>query len=80
MSLSESELYEAGMSLPPDVRKHVALRLLESVEVVDDDAIEEAWTNELASRVDDFVSGKVAALPGEQVFADIAAGRAARDA
>ena len=32
MSLSESEFYEAGMSLPPDVRKHVALRLLESVD------------------------------------------------
>ena len=31
MSLSESEFYEAGMSLPPDVRRHVALRLLESV-------------------------------------------------
>lgn len=32
MSLSELEFYEAGMSLPPDVRKHVALRLLESVD------------------------------------------------
>jgi hypothetical protein len=32
MSVSESEFYEAGMSLPPDVRKHVALRLLESVD------------------------------------------------
>lgn len=32
MSLSESELYEAGMSLPPDVRKHVALQLLASVD------------------------------------------------
>ncbi len=32
MSLSESELYEAGMSLPPDLRKHVAMRLLESVD------------------------------------------------
>jgi hypothetical protein len=32
MSLTESEFYEAGMSLPPDVRKHVALRLLESVD------------------------------------------------
>jgi hypothetical protein len=31
MSVSESKIYEAGMSLPPDVRKHVALRLLESV-------------------------------------------------
>ena len=32
MSVSESEFYETGMSLPPDVRKHVALRLLESVD------------------------------------------------
>lgn len=32
MSLSELEFYKAGMSLPPDVRKHVALRLLESVD------------------------------------------------
>ena len=32
MSLSEAELYEAGMLLPPDVRKHVALRLLQSVD------------------------------------------------
>lgn len=32
MSLSEAEFFEAGMSLPPDVRKNVALRLLESVD------------------------------------------------
>ena len=35
MSLSESEFYEAGMNLPPSVRKDVALRLLESLEVAD---------------------------------------------
>ena len=44
MSLSEAELFEAGMTLPPDVRKHVALRLLESVDP--DEAfglVEESW-------------------------------------
>lgn len=80
MSLSASDFYNAGLALPPSVRKDIALRLLESVEVVDDDAIEQAWTNELSSRVDDIVSGKVTAIPGEQVFADIAARRAARKA
>ncbi len=80
MSFSASEFYEAGLALPPSVRKDIALRLLESVEVVDDDAIEEAWTNELSSRVDDIVSGKVTAVSGEQVFADIAARRAAHNA
>jgi putative addiction module component (TIGR02574 family) len=77
MSHSASELYEAVLALPPSVRKDIALRLLESVEAVDDDSIEEAWTNELASRVDDIRSGKVTTIPGEQVFADIAARRAA---
>jgi putative addiction module component (TIGR02574 family) len=80
MSLSASEFYEAGLALPASVRRDLALRLLESVEVVDDNAIDEAWSQELASRVDDMVSGKVTAIPGEQVFADIAAQRAARGA
>jgi hypothetical protein len=39
MSLSASEFYEAALVLPPSVRKDIALRLLESVEVVDDDSI-----------------------------------------
>ena len=32
MSVSESEFFATGMSLPPDVRKRAALRLLESVD------------------------------------------------
>lgn len=80
MTLSASEFFEAGLNLPPSVRKDVALRLLESVEVVDDDAVEEAWSEEIASRVDDVVSGRVETVSGEQVFAEIAARRAARSA
>lgn len=80
MSLSASEFYEAGLALPPSVRRDLALRLLESIEVVDDVSIQKAWTEELSSRVDDVVTGKVVTVPGEQVFADIAARRAARDA
>lgn len=62
------------------MRKDIALRLLESVGVVDDDSIQEAWTSELSSRVDDVRTGKVPTVPGEQVFADIAARRAAHNA
>lgn len=42
--MSESEFYEVGMSLSPEVRRHVALRLLNSVDP--DDAFDhaaEAW-------------------------------------
>lgn len=80
MSLSASEFYEAGMSLPPSVRKDLALRLLESLEVADQESVDEAWTDEIGSRVDDIVSGKVQMIPGEQVFAELAARRAVRQA
>ena len=73
MSLSAAEFYEAGMSLPPAVRKDVALRLLESLEVVDQETVDEAWTAEVSSRVDEIVSGRAELIPGEQVFAELAA-------
>ena len=80
MSLSASEFYEAGLALPPSVRKDVALRLLESIEVADQDSVDEAWTEEIGSRVDDIVSGKVETIPHEEVLAHLAERRAARQA
>ncbi|WP_292604267.1 addiction module protein [Nocardioides sp. REDSEA-S30_B4] len=80
MSLSASEFYEAGMNLPPSVRKDVALRLLESLEVSDDDSIDEAWTVEIGSRIDDILSGKVETIPHAEVVARMAERRAARHA
>jgi putative addiction module component (TIGR02574 family) len=78
MSLSASEFYEAGLNLPPSVRKDVALRLLESIEVADQESVDEAWTAEIGSRVDDILSGNVKTIPGEEVFAHLADRRAAR--
>jgi len=78
MTLTASEFYEAGLALPPSVRKDVALRLLESVEAVDQETIDQAWTDEISTRVDGVLSGKVETIPGEQVFAELAERRAAR--
>jgi putative addiction module component (TIGR02574 family) len=80
MPLSASEFYEAGMALPPSVRKDLALRLLESIEVADQESVDDAWTVEIGSRMDDILSGKVKTIPGEQVFAELAERRAARQA
>lgn len=80
MSLSASEFYEAGLALPPSVRKDVALRLLESIGVADQESVDDAWTSEIASRVDDILDGTVEMIPGEQVFAELAERRAARQA
>lgn len=68
------------MSLPPSVRKDVALRLLESLEVSDDELVDEAWTAELSSRIDDIRSGKVETIPHDVVLARLAEHRAARHA
>jgi putative addiction module component (TIGR02574 family) len=80
MTLSAREFYEAGLALSPSVRKDVALRLLESVEVVDQETIDQAWTDEISTRVDDIVNGRVETIPGEQVLAKLAERRAARQA
>lgn len=80
MSLSASEFYEAGMNLPPSVRKDLALRLLESLEVSDDASVEEAWTAEIGSRIDDILSGKVQTIPHAEVKARMAERRVARHA
>ena len=78
--MGASELYEAGMALPPSVRKDVAMRLLDSVEDASEDAVDETWNAEIRSRVDDIVSGNVETVPGEQVFAELAERRAERAA
>ena len=80
MSPSESEYYELGMSLPPSVRREVALRLLESTEATADEAVDDAWSSEIMSRIDDIRSGRVKTIAGEQVLANLAARRAARHA
>lgn len=80
MSLSESELYEAGMSLPPDVRKHVALRLLESVDPHEAlDLASESWLRtEAAAAYDALKAVPSQAIPAEDIRAGFEAKWAAR--
>lgn len=80
MALSASEFYEAGMNLPPSVRKDVALRLLESLEVADQESVDAEWTTAIGSRLDDILSGRVETVPGEEIFARLAERRASRQA
>lgn len=56
------------------------MRLLDSIEVADDESIEAAWTTEITSRVDDILTGKVQTVPGDEVLAQIAERRATREA
>ena len=68
MSLSASEFYEVGMSLPPEVRKDVALRLLESVEPNDARRRLGEWLRTKASAAYDALKADPArAIPAEMV-------------
>jgi hypothetical protein len=80
MTLSASEFYEAGMSLPPSVRKDVALRLLASVEP--DEAFDlaaEGWLrSEAAAAYDSLKADPTRAIPAEDVRASFEGKWAAR--
>ena len=78
MTLSASEIYEAGLSLSPSARKDVAMRLLDTLDVLDQTAVDEAWNLKIASRVDDIASGRVIPIPHDQVLSRLAERRAAR--
>ena len=80
MNLSASEFYEAGMSLPPEVRKDVALRLLESVEPAQafDRAAEEWLHTEVAAAYDALQADPSRTSPAEDVRARFEAKWAAR--
>lgn len=71
MSVSASDFYQAGMSLPVSVRKAVALRLLRSVE--SDDAFEadaEDWLRTAAAAAYDALKADPSrAIPVEDVRA-----------
>ncbi len=80
MSLSAAQVYEAGMSLPPAVRKDVALRLLESVgsDETFDGAAEEWLHTEAAAAYDALKPDPSRAIPTETVRTRFEAKWAAR--
>jgi hypothetical protein len=80
MSLSASEFYEVGMSLPPSVRKDVALHLLESVDpdAAFDVAAEDWLHTEAAAAYDALKPDPSRVIPAEDVRARFEAKWAAR--
>ena len=69
-------MLDQALQLPPDVREQLAIRLLDSLEPVDDDH-EAAWAAEIQRRVDDLQSGREKAIPWEDVRRMILDGSAA---
>ncbi|HEX3932184.1 MAG TPA: addiction module protein [Nocardioides sp.] len=79
MSSGIDEITQLALTLPVDQRAQVANVLLASLDDTADSAeVHEAWTAEIKSRVDDITSGRVQTLSRDEVKAQLAADRAAR--
>lgn len=79
MTAGIDEITQLALTLPVDQRAQVAHALLASLDDPADSAeIHEAWTAETKSRVEDITSGRVQTLSRDEVEAQLAADRAAR--
>jgi putative addiction module component (TIGR02574 family) len=68
-----SEVLEKALALSTQERGLLIDQLIESLdEGPVEEGVEEAWGEEIKSRVDDIRSGKVKMIPGEQVLRELA--------
>ena len=68
-----SKLLEQALALSAQERGLVIDRLIESLdEEPAEEGMEEAWAEEIKSRVDDIRSGKVKMIPGEEALRRLA--------
>jgi putative addiction module component (TIGR02574 family) len=73
MTPQVSEVLEKALTLSTQERGLIIGRLIDSLDEGPAEAgVEEAWADEIKSRVDDIRSGKVEMIPGEQVLRELA--------
>jgi putative addiction module component (TIGR02574 family) len=73
MTPQVSELLEKALSLSTRERGLLIDRLVETLgDEPAEEGVEAAWGEEIKRRVDDIRSGRVKAIPGEQVLREIA--------
>ena len=71
MTTQAIKLADRVLSLPSEDRVYLVDKLLESLNTPSTEEIDRLWAEEAEQRIDDLDSGRVKAIPGEQVFAEI---------
>jgi putative addiction module component (TIGR02574 family) len=71
MDLSLEELSKQVMRLPRESRALLADRIAESLSSAELDELQPLWVLEATRRVEEIDSGKVKAIPGDEVLAEI---------
>jgi putative addiction module component (TIGR02574 family) len=73
MTEEVSELLKKALALPPEARAALAGSLLESLDETVDASAEEAWSQEIARRIEELDSGKVKPIPWAEARRQISA-------
>jgi putative addiction module component (TIGR02574 family) len=71
MSTTLAELEQKASELTPEERARFALSLIQSLDLVDEGDIEEAWRIEAERRWSEIESGTARIVPGDEVFANV---------
>ncbi|NOR05074.1 MAG: addiction module antitoxin RelB [Deltaproteobacteria bacterium] len=71
MTTATAKLADQVLSLPCEDRIYLVDRLLQSLNAPSREEIDRLWAEETERRIEELDSGKVEAIPGEQVFAEI---------
>jgi putative addiction module component (TIGR02574 family) len=71
MTTATAKLADQVLSLPCEDRIYLVDKLIESLNAPSREEIERLWAEEAERRIEELDSGKVEAIPGEQVFAEI---------
>jgi putative addiction module component (TIGR02574 family) len=73
MTQEVSELLKKALALPQEARAALAGSLLESLDDTVDASVEEAWSREIAQRIQELDSGKVKPIPWAEARRQITA-------
>lgn len=69
--MSSEDVFQQAMQLSGDDREILAIRLLASLDDQQRLSVEEAWEEEIQSRIEEHKAGRTESLPSEEVFRKI---------
>lgn len=68
MGLSVERIAEEALALPGEARAHLADRLVESLDPVEDECFRKLWSEEALRRRDEVRSGRVKTIPENEAL------------
>jgi len=71
MNINFETIAQEALALPNDDRVRLADRLIESLDLLDEDQFHQLWANEAIKRRDEIRNGLVEAIPGDEALKQV---------